>query len=95
MTFGNYFANRADAVPFVDRIIDNPRTRKGWIVDHDHKTGKVRGIVCNACNSMLGQARDSAEILWKGIFYLTRHSPSDINSELICWNILESGPIKG
>lgn len=39
-------------------------------VDHDHKTGKVRGILCTNCNSMLAHAKDDINTLMSGIKYL-------------------------
>ena len=42
-------------------------------VDHDHKKGFVRGILCSKCNLLLGEARDSIEILQSAINYLTKH----------------------
>lgn len=43
-------------------------------LDHDHKTGIVRGVLCRLCNFMLGSARDSIDILLGGIQYLKNHS---------------------
>ena len=41
-------------------------------VDHDHTTGKVRGLLCNPCNQALGDAKDSVAILAALIQYLER-----------------------
>lgn len=41
--------------------------------DHDHKTGKFRGWLCGSCNSGLGYARDSIEILKAMIDYLQKN----------------------
>lgn len=39
-------------------------------VDHDHKTGKIRGLLCGACNLILGLAKDNSKVLQAGIEYL-------------------------
>jgi hypothetical protein len=41
-------------------------------VDHNHQTGKVRGILCGGCNLILGHAKDSIEVLQRAIFYLQK-----------------------
>lgn len=39
-------------------------------VDHDHKTGKIRGLLCGHCNHVVGFAKDNIDILDKTILYL-------------------------
>lgn len=41
-------------------------------VDHDHKTGYVRGLLCTTCNNMLGHARDDKEFFVRAIDYLKK-----------------------
>lgn len=48
-------------------------TPKLFSIDHDHETGKVRGLLCIRCNSMLGFAHDNCEILLKAAEYLLKH----------------------
>lgn len=43
-------------------------------VDHCHATGKVRDVLCKACNLMIGHAKDRAELLLKGVDYLKKHT---------------------
>jgi len=42
-------------------------------VDHNHNTGKVRGLLCSRCNSALGFVNEDIEILENMIFYLERY----------------------
>ena len=46
--------------------------KRRLFVDHDHKTGKVRGLLCDACNKALGDVGDNTEILGNLIKYLDR-----------------------
>lgn len=47
---------------------------KSLAVDHDHKTGKIRALLCGNCNHALGKFKDSQEILQSAINYLKSHS---------------------
>ena len=43
-------------------------------VDHNHTTGKVRGLLCSNCNTLLGKAKDNVNILQAAIDYLNDFS---------------------
>jgi hypothetical protein len=58
-------------------ICDSTNTKDGkakkFYIDHDHKTGKIRGLLCRHCNLLLGFSNDDVNILLKSINYLLRH----------------------
>ncbi len=45
---------------------------ESFVIDHDHKTGKFRGVICTQCNKGLGFFRDNIDFLQKAIIYLNR-----------------------
>ena len=49
------------------------KTQRRLHVDHDHKTGKVRELLCIRCNTVIGNCKENIEILKKMIKYLVRH----------------------
>jgi len=51
--------------------ICNKKLKKPYI-DHNHKTGKIRGVLCYGCNTSLGKFGDDIKGLNKAIKYLER-----------------------
>ena len=45
-----------------------------WNVDHCHKTGAVRGVLCAPCNTAIGQLKDDPELVRAALKYLERHA---------------------
>ncbi len=60
---------------------DDPKGRKTgrggsidvFYVDHNHKTGKVRGLLCNTCNRAIGYIGENVNTLEQMIKYLNDH----------------------
>lgn len=51
------------------------RTDKIKIVfDHNHKTGKFRGWICNNCNTAIGLTKENVKILKQIIKYIIKHN---------------------
>lgn len=44
--------------------------KRYFSVDHCHKTGRIRGLLCQKCNAGLGMYSDQIEFLEKAILYL-------------------------
>jgi hypothetical protein len=47
--------------------------KKALAVDHDHQTGKIRGLLCSACNTGIGNMHDDEQTLLNAIKYLAGH----------------------
>lgn len=57
----NSASNRLDGEP------------KALAVDHNHKTGEIRKLLCDPCNRALGLFQDSVSILERAVEYLKEH----------------------
>ncbi len=54
--------------------IDFNKLNKRPSVDHNHVTGKIRDLLCNRCNTILGLCKENVDILGSAIEYLKSHS---------------------
>lgn len=67
-------ANQNFACPICEVEISETlgyKEKRPVVVDHNHETGEVRGILCSGCNLVLGHARENTTILYKAIVYLS------------------------
>lgn len=51
-------------------------------VDHDHETLQIRGLLCHACNLIIGNAKDDASILQRAITFLAKSREVILPSQL-------------
>lgn len=74
-----------------------PREDISLHVDHDHSTGKVRGILCFCCNNALADFREDPTLFAKAAAYLSWHA----NQEEIqlarrrAFSLVGAGPARG
>jgi hypothetical protein len=48
------------------------KTKKGLAVDHNHITGKIRGLLCANCNGAIGMLQEDPDIIEKAKQYIIR-----------------------
>lgn len=53
--------------------VSKNKTNCRLAVDHDHRTGKIRGLLCGSCNRALGLFKDSIDNLQNAISYLKKN----------------------
>jgi|DEB0MinimDraft_10_1074344.scaffolds.fasta_scaffold184493_1 hypothetical protein len=54
---------------------ENPGHRKyDFVVDHNHKTGHPRGLLCHTCNVGVGMFKENPSTLDNAISYLAKHA---------------------
>jgi hypothetical protein len=51
----------------------NDKHKKSLCVDHNHKTGFIRGLLCDKCNRGIGLLCDSEKILLNALKYLAKN----------------------
>ncbi len=51
-------------------ICDGKSGGKNLAVDHNHKTGRIRGLLCKRCNSVLARMMDDVRLLREAAYYL-------------------------
>ena len=68
-------ARRSAATCDICNTTENPGGQHNeWVIDHNHSTGVVRGLLCAHCNTALGLMRDSPARLRAAANYLERNS---------------------
>ena len=50
--------------------VEKNKNNSSLCVDHDHKTGKIRGLLCHLCNTAIGKFNDDILLLEKAIKYI-------------------------
>ena len=68
----NYAKNRRSSCCEICGIRATELTKKTLFIDHDHNTGRVRGLLCTNCNAGLGMFRDDTTLLKSAIDYLNK-----------------------
>lgn len=62
-----------------DGYCGSGRKRRALAVDHDHLTGRVRGLVCSPCNDILAYLKDNPSFFVNGAKYLENPPAKQLN----------------
>lgn len=68
------FAQQDGVCAICSKIASVTDPNKKLAVDHNHKTGFVRGLLCHKCNLALGYLKDDVELFEKAIYYIKNYT---------------------
>lgn len=71
--YNSIFKQQNGKCAICNREENDPR-HKFLSVDHNHKTGKIRALLCNLCNKGIGMLKEDINILQSAINYLNLHN---------------------
>jgi len=66
--------SKQDGGCFLCSATKSRRGNKHFCVDHDHKTGLVRALLCHRCNTAIGLFGENVELLKLAIQYLEKYA---------------------
>jgi Recombination endonuclease VII len=75
-------ANNGCDATFYGLRAETYRKVDGLGVDHDHRTGKVRALLCHRCNAALGHVNDNITKLRGLIDYLQQHADQPVTTDV-------------
>lgn len=79
MTWADYYKildSQNLKCPICMRDIKPRPSKRMTHIDHCHRTGKVRGILCSDCNKLLGMSRENIQTLKNAISYIRKYQES-------------------
>ena len=77
------------------KIKDKHGNLRRFSVDHDHKTGRVRQLLCGPCNLSIGLVKENVKTLNKMIEYIKKHEDTNVKTVTIVLTVDELQAIAG
>ena len=71
--YDEYLAKQNGLCALCGKPPNDKDLQKILVVDHDHETGEMRGLIHGRCNSILGYAKEDTVVLQNAIRYLNDH----------------------
>lgn len=77
------------------KIKDKHGNLRRLAVDHDHKTGKVRQLLCSPCNTSIGLVKENVKTLLNMIDYIKKHGETNVNTVTLTLTLDELQAVVG